>query len=142
MPDNAGGETFQSYLKSQKQYLQDIEENFSPIPILKVFHQGQEVFGTDLLDKIGDSLYEGINPVDVLHLDKPFEFIENKEGYFVKIKVPFITEEQIELKKFGDEIVIDLGNRRKSLMLPRFATFLQLKEYRFQAPWLVISLVK
>ena len=73
---------------------------------------------------------------------KPFEFIENTEGYFVKIKVPFITEEQIELKKFGDEIVIDLGNRRKSLMLPRFATFLQLKEYRFQAPWLVISLVK
>ena len=142
LPENAGGETFQSYLKSQKQYLQDIEENFSPIPILKVFHQGQEVFGTDLLDKIGDSLYEGINPVDVLHLDKPFEFIENKEGYFVKIKVPFITEEQIELKKFGDEIVIDLGNRRKSLMLPRFATFLQLKEYRFQAPWLVISLVK
>ena len=142
LPENAGGETFQSYLKSQKQYLQDIEENFNPIPILKVFHQGQEVFGTDLLDKIGDSLYQGINPADVLHLDKPFEFIENTEGYFVKIKVPFITEEQIELKKFGDEIVIDLGNRRKSLMLPRFATFLKLKEYRFQAPWLVISLVK
>ena len=142
LPDDAGGETFKSYLKSQKQYLQDIEENFSPIPIFKVAHQGQEVFGTDLLDKIGDAMYKGIDPVAVLHLDKPFEFIENSEGYFVKVRVPFVTEKDIELKKFGDELVIDLGNRRKSIMLPRFATFLKLKEYRFQAPWLVISLIK
>jgi arsenite-transporting ATPase len=53
-----------------------------------------------------------------------------------------VKEEDIELKKFGDELVIDLGNRRKSVMLPRFASFMKLKEYRFQAPWLVVSLMK
>ncbi len=142
LPEGAGGDTFKSYLASQKTYLEEIEESFNPIPVLKVLHQGQEVFGTELLDKIGDTMYAGVNPVDVLHLDKPFEFIENKEGYYFKTKLPFVKEEDIELKKFGDELVIDLGNRRKSVMLPRFASFLKLKEYRFQAPWLVVSLVK
>ena len=142
LPENAGGDTFKYYIESQKQYLEDIEESFNPIPVLRVEHQGREVFGMDMLDKIGDSIYKGVNAADVLHLDKPFEFIENKEGYFFKTKLPFVKEEDILLKKFGDELVIDLGNRRKSVMLPRFASFMQLKEYRFQAPWLVVSLVK
>lgn len=142
LPYDTEGGVFQNYLTSQKQYIQDIEESFAPIPVLKVQHQGQEVFGTVLLDKIGESVYQDKNPAAVLHLDKPFEIIENKEGYFFKMRIPFVTEKDIELKKFGDELVIDLGNRRKSIFLPRFAHFLKLKEYRFQAPWLVVSLVK
>jgi arsenite-transporting ATPase len=142
LPEDTEGGVFQKYLASQKQYIQDIEESFAPIPVFKVGHQGQEVFGKDLLDKIGTTMYDDKNPADVLHLDKPYEIIENSEGYFFKIRLPFVTEKDIELKKFGDELVIDLGNRRKSLFLPRFAHFLKLKEYRFQAPWLVVSLVK
>ncbi|MEM8907245.1 MAG: ArsA family ATPase, partial [Bacteroidota bacterium] len=98
--------------------------------------------GQQLLGKIGDSVYEDRHPAEVLYLDKPFEVIENSKGYFFKTKLPFITEKEIDLKKFGDELVINLGNRRKSVMLPRFASFLKLEEYRFQAPWLVVSLVK
>ncbi|MEM9820950.1 MAG: TRC40/GET3/ArsA family transport-energizing ATPase [Bacteroidota bacterium] len=142
LPKQAGGTTFKYYLKSQKQYIEDIEESFQPIPVLKVKHQGREVFGQKLLGKIGDSIYTDLKPADVLYLDKPFEVIENSKGYFFKTKLPFTTDSEIELKKFGDELVIDLGNRRKSIMLPRFASFLKLEEYRFQAPWLVVSLIK
>lgn len=142
LPEDAEAGVFKNYLTSQKQYIQEIEESFAPIPVLKVVHQGQEVFGQPLLDQIGTSLYDGKNPADVLHVDTPYDIIENPEGYFFKIRLPFVTEKEIELKKFGDELVIDLGNRRKSLFLPRFAHFLKLKEYRFQSPWLVVSLVK
>ncbi len=105
-------------------------------------HQGREVFGEKLLYKIGDSVYQDHNPAAVLHLDKPYEVVENSKGYFFKTRLPFVTEGEIKLKKFGDELVIDLGNRRRSIMLPRFANFLKLEDYRFQAPWLVVSLVK
>jgi len=142
LPEKAGGEHFKYYLDSQAKYLEEIEESFNPIPVLKVKHQGREVFGMDLLEKIGTSVYGKENPAAVLHEDKPFEVIEKEDGYFFKTKLPFVTEEEIKLKKFGDELVIDLGNRRKSVMLPRFASFLRLEEYRFKAPWLVVSLVK
>lgn len=142
LPENTGGEVFQKYLASQKFYLQEIEDSFKPIPVLKVQHQGQEVFGIEMLKKIGDSIYEDKKPADVLYLDQPFEFIENNNGYFFKIKLPFVAEKDIEIKKFGDELVLDLRNRRKSIFLPRFAHFMQMKEYRFQPPWLVVSLIK
>ena len=142
LPKNAGGDTFKYYIESQEKYIKEIEESFNPIPVLKVKHQGQEVFGTKLLKKVGTSVYGQTNPAKVLHMDKPFEVVENEKGYFFKTKLPFVKEQEIELKKFGDELVIDLGNRRKSLMLPRFASFLKLEEYRFKAPWLVVSLVR
>ena len=142
LPSSAGNDTFKSYIEAQGKYIEEIEESFSPIPVLKVKHQGHEVFGQKLLSKIGASVYKGHTASDVLHLDKPFEIIENEKGYFFKTKLPFVQKEEIELKKFGDELVINLGNRRRSVMLPRFASFLQLEEFRFKAPWLVVSLVK
>lgn len=142
LPEKEVGEAFRYYLTSQKKYIHEIEESFKPLPILKVQHQGREVFGMEQLDAISNSLYKEHKAAAVLHLDKPFEVIENENGYFFKTRLPFIGEEEIELKKFGDELIIDLGNRRRSIMLPRFASFLKLEEYRFQAPWLVVSLVK
>lgn len=142
LPEKETGEVFLNYVQLQKKYIQEIKESFSPIPVLKVKHQGREVFGVELLKNIADSLYKGLNAEKVLHTDQPFEFIEKENGYFFKTKLPFVAEEDIELKKFGDELVIDLGNRRRSVMLPRFASFLKLEEYRFQPPWLVVSLVK
>lgn len=142
LPEKDVGEAFKYYLTSQKKYIHEIEESFKPLPILKVQHQGREVFGMEQLDAISNSLYKDHEAAEVLHLDKPFEVIENENGYFFKTRLPFIGEEEIELKKFGDELIIDLGNRRRSIMLPRFASFLKLEEYRFQAPWLVVSLVK
>lgn len=142
LPEEKVGEAFKYYLTSQKKYIKEIEESFSPLPILKVQHQGREVFGLKQLQAISSSLYKEKQAAEVLYLDKPFEVIENENGYFFKTRLPFVGEEEIELKKFGDELVIDLGNRRRSLMLPRFASFLKLEEYRFQAPWLVVSLVK
>lgn len=142
LPEEKVGEAFKYYLTSQKKYIKEIEESFNPLPILKVQHQGREVFGLEQLQAISNSLYEEKEAAEVLYLDKPFEVIENENGYFFKTRLPFVGEEEIQLKKFGDELVIDLGNRRRSLMLPRFASFLKLEEYRFQAPWLVVSLVK
>lgn len=142
LPQKAGGEVFKYYLESQADYIKEIEESFAPIPVLKVEHQGREVFGEKLLHNIGKSIYGNQNPAEVLHLDKPFEVVENEKGYFIKTKLPFVKKSAIGLKKFGDELVIDLGNRRKSIFLPSFANYMTLGEYRFKAPWLVISLLK
>ncbi len=142
LPEQEVGSVFKNYVESQKKYIHEIEESFAPIPVLKVNHQGQEVFGMELLQKIAAAVYGKINPVEVLHLDKPYELIENSKGYFFKTKLPFVKGEEVGLKKFGDELVIDLGNRRRSIILPRFASLLKLEEYRFQAPWLVVSLIK
>lgn len=68
--------------------------------------------------------------------------VRANSGYLMRIKLPFVTEEDFHLSKFGDELVITVGNQRKTIFLPRFANYLQLEGYRFEAPWLEVRLGK
>ncbi len=133
---------FSSYIKQQKEYLTEIEESFEPLPIFKVPHQGTEVFGTELLEQIGTAIYGEQDPTSIFHLEQPLEVEDIENGYRVKMKIPFIKEEDFTLKKFGDELIINLANRRKSLFLPKFANYMKMDDFHYSAPWLTIDLKK
>jgi arsenite-transporting ATPase len=139
LSDNA---VFSKYVQSQTKYLTEIEESFSNLPIFKVEHLGEEVFGMDLLEGIGDAIYGDENPATIFYQEKPF-LIEQADDFFkVKIKLPFIGKDDFKLDKYGDELIINIANRRKSIILPRFANFLQLYSYAYTEPWLTILLRK
>lgn len=144
LPELAGtaGSIFEQYVKSQGHYLQDIEESFQPLPIFKVEHQGQEVFGLELLDKIGNAIYGERDPAAIYHKDSPFTVTEYDTYYKVSMYLPFIGASDFTLHKYGDELVIAIGSRKKSVLLPRFANFLKLEGHAFQDSWLHIRLMK
>ncbi|MCI4667175.1 MAG: ArsA family ATPase [Bacteroidia bacterium] len=142
IPEGEGGEFFADYLKAQKGHLQDLKESFDPLPVFQVPHQGKEVFGLELLEKIGNSIYEGVDPSLIFHNENPYKVTETKEAYQVHLKLPFIAEKDFELDKYGDELVINIDNRRKNIFLPRFANFLELKEYAYENGWLKVVLQK
>ena len=69
LPEESVGEAFKYYVESQSKYIEEIEESFQPLPILKVKHQGQEVFGMKQLKKIGTDLYRGKKASDVQNIE-------------------------------------------------------------------------
>lgn len=142
LPEVAREGWFAKYLEGQDKYMEEINESFSPLPILTVGHLGQEVFGLELLEKIGDQVYGDLDPTAIFHNESPFQVKEDKDAYEISIRLPFVTEEEFSLQKFGDELVIDISNRRRNIFLPRFANFLKLESYRFEAPWLRVKLTK
>jgi len=133
---------FKKYVKKQSEYLLEIEESFDPLPIFKVQHLGEEVFGTKLLHRIGQEIYKDSDPMAIFHLEQPLEVEEIKNGYKVKLKIPFIKESDFTLNKFGDELIINLNNRRKSMFLPKFANYMKMEGYTYKNPWLTIELKK
>jgi arsenite-transporting ATPase len=144
LPEEMGGEgsVFEKYLKSQTEYLQEIDESFSPLPIFKVNHAGQEVFGLELLDTIGRNIYGELDPKKIFHRESPFAVKEEKDHYVISMHLPFIGSSDFTLNKYGDELVINLSGRRKSVFLPRFANFLELDGYEFKDNWLKVKLKK
>ncbi|MEL6590692.1 MAG: ArsA family ATPase [Bacteroidota bacterium] len=142
LPETGGGKLFKKYIASQKKYLQEIEESFQPLPIFKVAHQGEEVFGLDLLDQIGKSIYEEQDPTLIFYNEKPIKVSETNTHFEISLRLPLIGENDFKIDKFGDELVIDLGNRRRNVYLPRFANFLELEEYEYTSPWLTVRLRK
>jgi arsenite-transporting ATPase len=144
LPEEMGGagSVFEKYIKSQAEYLQEIDESFSPLPIFKVQHVGQEVFGLELLDKIGRSIYGELDPKKIFHRESPFAVIEEKHHYVISMHLPFIGSSDFTLNKYGDELVINLSGRRKSVFLPRFANYLELDGHEFKDNWLKVKLRK
>lgn len=133
---------FGKYVEMQEQYIQEIEESFDPLPIFKVGHVGEEVFGIDLLNQIGNIIYSGEDPTQIYHLESPFEVEDIENGYKVKMKIPFIHDNDFKLKKFGDELIINIKNQRKSVFLPKFANYMKVEDYSYQSPWLEVILKK
>jgi arsenite-transporting ATPase len=144
LPEEMGikGSVFEKYVKSQAEYLQEIDESFSPLPIFKVQHMGQEVFGLELLDKIGRNIYGTLDPKKIFHHESPFAVKEEKDHYVISMHLPFIGSSDFKLNKYGDELVINLGGRRKSVFLPRFANYLELDGHEFKDNWLHVRLKK
>ena len=144
LPEEMGakGAIFEKYVKSQTEYLQEIDESFSPLPIFKVNHVGQEVFGLDLLNNIGKEIYGDQDPKKIFHRESPFAVKEEKDHYVISMHLPFIGSSDFKLYKYGDELVISLNGRRKSVYLPRFANYLELDGYEFKDNWLKVKLRK
>ncbi len=142
MTEKQATQGFEVYMEKQNRYLEDIHDIFSGLPLLKVHHFGVEVFGLEALTKIADEAYGDTDPTRVMYRDMPYHFKKLEEGFILSIKLPFISDKTYAVNKFGDEIVIQIGNKRKNIFLPRFVNFYKLDTYKYEDPWLIVNLKK
>lgn len=133
---------FANYYTTQQQYLAEIHDSFKPLPIFEVPHLGQEVFGLEKLKHIGQGLYSNQDPHAVFYHDTPLQVAEDERFYYLSVKLPFIDTDNISLQKYADELVIQAGSHRRSIILPRFAQLLHLDGHSFTTPWLKVRLLK
>ena len=123
LPPESSETMFSDYVEAQQRYLDEITDSFAPLPIFRVPHLGQEVFGAERLRKIVAELYQGEDPRQVFYHKKPYHFIEQQQGYLLSIQLPFLSEEEVSVSQHGDELVIHAKNRRRNLFLPQFLAY-------------------
>ncbi len=140
IPETSDTGYFKSYVDAQSKYIKNIEQSFSPIPIFKAKHIGEEVFGLKLLDKLAKQVYGNKKPERIFFHEKTMIIEEKDKRYRIKLKLSFLNEQKFKVNKFGDELVIELKNRRHNILLPRFTNFHQLSSYIYDEPWLIITL--
>ena len=127
IPQDADGGYWEKWKESQAEYLHYIEERFSPLPILRVPLLKNEVVGTEALEEIGHYLYGGGDPTRLLFEGKPMS-IERQDGsYVLTLQLPFITKGNVSLMRSGDELVVTIGNLRRSILLPQILLSCELK---------------
>ena len=133
---------FASYFAKQQAYVQEIAEDFAPLPLLQVPHLGQEVFGLALLERIAEALWQERDPCAVLHHNQPFEIKEQGQAYQLRVHLPFLTAEQLKVEQFADTLVIQADSRRRNMILPRFMQYYQLQDYQLEQSWLELRFVE
>ncbi|TYT73643.1 ArsA family ATPase [Desulfobotulus mexicanus] len=134
LPDVEATGFFADYVASQAGYIAEIEESFSPLPVLRVPHLGKEVFGLSLLEKVGEVLYGGRAVDDFWFKDKPLDIAETDDGYVMNLRLPFLEEGDVKVHGSGDTVTLQVGSRRRHLFLPRFLAFYTIKEILHEPP--------
>jgi arsenite-transporting ATPase len=130
------GSLFSNYLTSQRDYLEQIEQSFHPLPILQVPHLGEEVFGTERLARIAESMYEDRDPTDVLYDEPTFEVREEGDAYIIDVRLPFADKEDVDVRHFGDQLVVQVANQRRNYILPNFLSYYALQSSSLRDGWL------
>ena len=136
LPEEAATGPFGRYVERQRAYLDEIETTFAPLPILRVPHLGEEVFGLDLLRRIGDATYGDTDPTAVLHEERSYEVTKDADAYVLRVRLPIAHVEDLTVKQYGDQLVMQIANQRRNWLLPKFLAFYTLTETRVGDGWL------
>ena len=135
VPDDEGG-VMEKYVAAQAGYLDEIEETFAPLPVLRVPHLGQEVFGLELLEQIGAGLYDTRDPAAVYHAEPSYKVENEGDAYTVSLKVPYADDAEVEAEQFGDDLVVQVRNQRRNVTLPAFLAYYRLASAGVDGGWL------
>ena len=119
IPEAVSDSYFQAWKETQERYYQQVEEAFAPLPILKAPLMEQEVMGLAMLERFGEAVYGALDPTAVLYQGQIHQIRQEDSQYVLTLTVPFVTKEEISLSQVGDELVVQVGNFKRNIILPR-----------------------
>jgi arsenite-transporting ATPase len=119
LPQDLTGQYFANWRDSQNRYMQMVEEMFSPLPILRVPMFEQEVVGLDRLRHMAQSVYGQQDPTRVFYRGYTQEVVKTDGEFVLRLPLSLADKDAIQLTHAGEELIVHIGNQKRSLLLPR-----------------------
>lgn len=110
---------FSAWKETQERHIASIEEFFAPVPILRLDLFKDEVLGVKDLVKVGRQLYGDKDPAAIYYGESAYQFKKVNGKYQLRVKLPFVSSDEIQLYKRFDELVIRIGGFKRHLQLPQ-----------------------
>jgi arsenite/tail-anchored protein-transporting ATPase len=118
LPEDAGP-YFAKLRAAQQGYLPIVEQEFGPVPVRTVPQFDHEMVGLNRLREIAAALFGDGDPTAVHYRGEPYR-VSREDGMFVlQVELPFTDRGEMQLTRRSDELVIQVGGWRRTLMLPR-----------------------
>lgn len=132
LPEEVKDRYFRAWKGSQRKYHRVIEEAFAPLPIFDVSLFGQEVVGIPMLRTMADALYGDKDPTEIFVRGQVQNICKEGEHYILTLTLPLTTKGKISLLQSGDELIIQVGNFRRNVILPRALVGLSASEAKLE----------
>ena len=119
LPQSSSDDYLSSLIALQQKYLKVIDDCFYPLPIFKASQVAGEVIKTDQLYELGQQLFAGNNHVEVLYKNGKTQQLDKVDGkYVLRLHMPNVEITKLNVNIKGDELLVDINNFRKSIVLP------------------------
>src|SRR5262249_13012414 len=119
LPEEARSQYFDRWFEIQSGHLGEARRSFDPLPFLEARLLGREMVGTALLEEFGRHVFGDRDPTSVLYQERPVEMKKEGKGYALYIRLPFAEKERIQVWTHGEELVVQVDNQKRHILLPR-----------------------
>jgi arsenite-transporting ATPase len=122
-PEETEGGYFGGWRKSQQQNLAEVRDSFAPVPVLTAPYFDEEVVGATMLTKLSEEVFaNGAEASKVLFDTIIQEIVIDGDQAHLLLTLPFVEKGDIGLNKIGLEVVVRVGDQKRTIMLPSSMT--------------------
>jgi arsenite-transporting ATPase len=132
MPDVVTDDYFKAWKDVQQKYREMIVDSFSPIPIYYAPLFEREIVGLEMLERLGGEVFSEGDPVKVEYNLRTQTVEKTEDGYVFSINMPFVEKKEIALNQKADELIIKVGNIKRTVTLPRTLLNYTIKGAKFE----------
>jgi arsenite/tail-anchored protein-transporting ATPase len=109
---------FAAWRGLQQEQMELVGSAFSPVPILSAPYFDQEVMGPEMLDRLGEQIFGDLDAGGVLHEELAQELVTDNGVAKLRLPIPFVEKADIDLKKIGLDVIVRVGQQKRTIMLP------------------------
>jgi arsenite-transporting ATPase len=142
LPTSVNDAYFTTWKATQARHLTDIEQRFAPMPVLEVPLFKDEVVGLERLRELAEALYGERDPAQIFWRGRTQRVERVGEDYLLRLPLPFTEKGDIRLAKLGDELVIQVGQHKRNLILPRVLVGMETAGAKLEADELQVRFVR
>jgi arsenite-transporting ATPase len=117
-PEEVDEGYFGAWRAVQQDQMSLVRGAFSPVPILTAPYFPREVDGGEMLDELGDRVFDGRDAHEVMHEELAQELSATNGRATLRVALPFAERGDIELKKIGLEVVVRVAGQKRTIILP------------------------
>jgi arsenite-transporting ATPase len=118
LADDADGDFFARWQRTQAKYIAEAEHSFAPIPIVSVPFQETEPIGIERLSRIADAIYQKRDPSDRLYTGRPFRMKKRGGRLVVELDMPFAKTADVHVSHNAEELNVRIGDHVRRVPLP------------------------
>jgi len=109
----------QALSAQQQTYYEKIISCFYPIPIFNANYYDSEVIGCERLAAMSRDLFRESDPMKVFYKDQlTQQILKENNKYHLKLYLPNVEIDRVQMNVKGDELMIEVNNFRKNIVLP------------------------
>ena len=120
LPETVGAEdTFSGRLRTiQEGYRREAHQLFTPLPIWEAPYEPRDLRGIADLRRLGQHIFGQADPTRVFFTGKTQEITRAGDEYVLRLPLPHVELEKVNMVKRGDQLFIEIGTFRREMILP------------------------
>ncbi len=139
LPKDIDNPFFNEWIAIQKQYIEELEAVFSEVPIYRIPWFDSDLNGLDGIDKIEQNVLRGQEVFKILGDLKGEQYKKIEAGYLLELYLPCVEKGELHLHESGTDIIIKIGNFKRSIPRPSTLRNHEVKAAKFEGKTLSIT---